>query len=90
MTASPAEDVAALAAALRTAAAEAAAGDPVDLAGLDDRVRGICEAVLALPPGDAAAAAPAMDDLVSALDALRGALAPPGPGSAAAPPAGGG
>lgn len=79
MTASPAEEAAALAATLRSAAAEAAAGGRVDLSGVDGRVRLICDAVLALPPGDAAAAAPAMDGLVAALDALRDALAPAGP-----------
>jgi hypothetical protein len=84
VTGSPAEEAAALAATLRSAAAEAAAGARVDLAGVDGRVKRICDAVLALPPGDAAAAAPAMDGLVAALDALREALAPPDP------PAGGG
>ena len=63
-----------LAAVIGGARSRADAGDPIDLTGLDRRVRTLCAAVAALESGAARALVPQLVGLTGALDALEGQL----------------
>lgn len=71
MTAALHKDIAAVAAALEEARAQAEAGTPIDMAGLDARVAELCGTAQA--SGDRTLL-PGLESLVRALDALAGAL----------------
>lgn len=62
---------------LQIAAALLQAGRQVDLAGLDGEAARICMAVGMLPDGDAAPLRPSLEALVSDIDRVTIALAPP-------------
>lgn len=68
-------DLAAVAAALDEAGAQADAGAPVDLCGLDGRVAALCGAVDGLSRDEARALLPDLEALVAALGALASTLA---------------
>lgn len=63
-------DMEALAATLDDARAGVAAGDALDLTGLDQRVGGLCAAVAALPRDEARALAAGLERLLDVLGAL--------------------
>jgi hypothetical protein len=64
-----------IAAALDAAGAALEAGEAVALDGLDGRVAEACAAAEALPAGERAAAADALDRLLGAVDRVAGLLA---------------
>ena len=68
------EAIVAAAAMLRLAEGIAAAGRPVDLAGLEDRLGRICAQALDLPPAEGAGVRAELVALLAALDALALAL----------------
>jgi len=63
-------DMEALAATLDDARAGVAAGDALDLSGLDERVGGLCAAVAALPREEGRALTAGLERLLDVLDAL--------------------
>lgn len=71
------EAIAATAGMLRLAEGIAAAGRPVDLAGLDDVLGRVCAQALDLPPALGAGLRPALAGLASDLDRLSLALRRP-------------
>lgn len=69
------ERAASLGAALEEARAEAEAGVPIDLAGLEDSVARLCAEAEGMPRSDAQALLGPLGDLVAALDPLAASLA---------------
>lgn len=68
-------ELAAAAAALDEARAQAESGAAVDLAGLDARVAALCGAVQAMPPADGRTLLTDLEALLGAVDALAATLA---------------
>lgn len=69
------ERAASIAAALEVARAEAVAGVPIDLAGLEESVAHLCAAAEGMPRSDARTLLGPLGDLVAALDPLAASLA---------------
>lgn len=67
-------DLAAVAAALAEAGAQADTGALVDLSGLDARVATLCAAAEALPRDEGRALLPDLEAMIAALNALAGTL----------------
>ncbi|WP_207456832.1 hypothetical protein [Azospirillum sp. SYSU D00513] len=67
-------DLAAVATALEDARAQAEAGAPLDLAGLDERVGALCAAAAGLPGAQAKELLPELERLLGTLDSLAGSL----------------
>lgn len=76
MTSSPSlrSDMEALAATLDDARAGVAAGDDLDLTGLDARVGGLCAAVASLPREEGRALAQGLERLLDVLDVLSATI----------------
>ena len=72
-----------LAAVLDTVIGAVAAGDSVDLAGLDQRAEELCQAARRLAPAEVPAVAEAMRQVIDRLDQLQSALPDPHAGEQA-------
>lgn len=74
-SASPDTAIATLEGMLRVAMALVAAGRPIDLAGLDQRVGRVCAQALDLPPAEGRALRPRLAALLAGVEALAAQLA---------------
>lgn len=74
MSAALHDDLAAVAAALAEAGAQAESGALVDLSGLDARVAELCAAAEALPREEGRALLPGLEAMIAALNALAATL----------------